>query len=73
MFVAYLQSQVLHLHEVVRFIKLDRSKPEAMASLRLSIKRRLYKKYQVGPGGGGGGGVGLLFYEVFFVFDLFVF
>jgi len=34
------------LHEVLRYIHLDRRDEQAVLSFRLSAKRRLYKKYQ---------------------------
>lgn len=42
----YLQSQVVHLHEVLRYIHLSRCDEQAVARFRLGVKRRLYKKYQ---------------------------
>ncbi|ELR24340.1 histone acetyltransferase type b catalytic subunit [Acanthamoeba castellanii str. Neff] len=40
------KSQIEHLHEVLRYVHLDRCDEQVVTRFRLSVKRRLHKKYQ---------------------------
>jgi hypothetical protein len=40
------KGQILHLLEIIEFMSVDRTQDNEYTQFRLSVKRRLYKKYQ---------------------------